>query len=101
MPSEPTGPDHTGLLRAYSGLSTPRVLGRRGGRDTEIPDHLLLVSTLGGLTLFGLSGVVVGPVLAVLFVAIWEMFAEEYADVANDSGQTPSLNTAPDEASAP
>jgi predicted PurR-regulated permease PerM len=71
------------------------------GRDTELPDYLILVSTLGGLTLFGLSGVVIGPVVAALFVAVWEMFAEEYADVANDSAQPTPLASAPDEASAP
>jgi predicted PurR-regulated permease PerM len=56
------------------------------GRDTELPDYLILVTTLGGLTLFGLSGVVIGPVVAALFVAVWDMFAEEYAGVAHDSG---------------
>lgn len=38
-----------------------------------MPDYL------GGLTLFGLSGVVIGPVVAALFLAVWAMFAEEYA----------------------
>lgn len=55
------------------------------GRDTEMPDYLILVSTLGGLALFGLSGVVIGPVVAALFITVWEMFAEEYSDVADDS----------------
>ncbi|PSQ95473.1 MAG: AI-2E family transporter [Bacteroidetes bacterium SW_9_63_38] len=62
------------------------------GRDTGMPDYLILVSTLGGLTLFGLSGVVIGPVLAALFVTVWEMFADEYADVANDSGREAPLS---------
>lgn len=54
------------------------------GRDTQMPDYLILLTTLGGLTLFGLSGVVIGPVVAALFLAVWAMFAEEYAgaDVA-------------------
>jgi len=71
------------------------------GRDTELPDYLILVSTLGGLALFGLSGVVIGPVVAALFVAVWEMFADEYAAVANDSGRDAPLNVdAPDTASS-
>ncbi len=49
------------------------------GRDTQMPDYLILLTTLGGLTLFGLSGVVIGPVVAALFLAVWAMFAEEYA----------------------
>ena len=54
------------------------------GRDTQMPDFVILVSTLGGLTLFGLSGVVIGPVLAALFLATWQMFGEEYASAAHD-----------------
>jgi len=54
------------------------------GRDTQMPDYLILVSTLGGLTLFGLSGVVIGPVIAALFLAVWGMFVEEYAGAASD-----------------
>lgn len=49
------------------------------GRDTQMPDYLILLTTLGGLTLFGLSGVVIGPVVAALSLAVWAMFAEEYA----------------------
>ena len=44
------------------------------GRDTRMPDYIVLISTLGGLELFGLSGFVVGPVIAALFLAVWEIF---------------------------
>jgi predicted PurR-regulated permease PerM len=49
------------------------------GRDTKMPDYLVLLSTLGGLAVFGIQGVVVGPVIASLFLVVWEMFAEEYS----------------------
>jgi predicted PurR-regulated permease PerM len=49
------------------------------GRDTKMPDYLVLLSTLGGLTLFGLSGFVIGPIIASLFLAVWAMFQEEFA----------------------
>lgn len=49
------------------------------GRDTKMPDYLVLLSTLGGLAVFGLAGVVAGPLLAALFLVVWDMFAEEYA----------------------
>jgi predicted PurR-regulated permease PerM len=49
------------------------------GRDTKMPDYLILLSTLGGLTLFGVSGFVIGPVIASLFLAVWVMFQEEFA----------------------
>jgi predicted PurR-regulated permease PerM len=48
------------------------------GRDTRMPDYLILVSTLGGIMVFGLAGFVAGPVIAALFLVLWELFAEEY-----------------------
>ncbi|MGF1615207.1 MAG: AI-2E family transporter [Gammaproteobacteria bacterium] len=48
------------------------------GRDTKMPDYLVLLSTLGGLTVFGVSGFVIGPVLAALFLAVWTMFEAEH-----------------------
>ena len=38
-----------------------------------MPDYVVLVSTLGGMTLFGLHGFVIGPVIAALFIAIWDL----------------------------
>ena len=55
-------------------------------RDTQMPDYLILVATLGGLTVFGLSGVVIGPVIAALFLAVWDMFVEEFGAAASDGG---------------
>jgi len=47
------------------------------GRDTGIPDWLVLVTTLGGIDLLGLSGIVVGPVVAALFLTGWSILAEQ------------------------
>jgi predicted PurR-regulated permease PerM len=47
------------------------------GRDTGIPDWIILVTTLGGIVTMGLSGVVLGPLLAGLFLAGWGI-AQEY-----------------------
>jgi predicted PurR-regulated permease PerM len=49
------------------------------GRETRMPDFLVLISSLGGIGLFGLSGFVAGPALAALFITVWDMFAREYA----------------------
>ncbi|MCE7795732.1 AI-2E family transporter [Sphingobium sufflavum] len=46
------------------------------GRDTQMPDYVVLISTLGGLELFGFNGFVIGPVIAALFMAVWEIFAK-------------------------
>ena len=45
------------------------------GQDTRMPDYLVLVSTLGGIAIFGINGLVIGPVIAALFIASWDLFA--------------------------
>ena len=44
------------------------------GKDTKMPDYLVLISTLGGLALFGLNGFVIGPLIAALFMSAWGLF---------------------------
>ncbi len=44
------------------------------GKETRMPDYLVLIATLGGLSIFGLNGFVIGPVIAALFIAAWEIF---------------------------
>jgi len=44
------------------------------GKDTRMPDYLVLISTLSGLTLFGLSGFIAGPLIAALFLVAWDLF---------------------------
>jgi predicted PurR-regulated permease PerM len=51
------------------------------GKDTKMSDLLVLLSTLGGLTMFGAVGVVIGPIVAALFVTVWEIYGEVYKDV--------------------
>jgi predicted PurR-regulated permease PerM len=45
------------------------------GQDTKMPDYVVLLSTVGGMALFGLNGFVIGPVIAALFIAAWDLFA--------------------------
>ena len=47
------------------------------GKDTKMPDYVVLISTLGGMSIFGLSGFVIGPAIAALFMASWDLFASE------------------------
>ncbi|MBL8496825.1 AI-2E family transporter [Nitrosomonas sp. JL21] len=46
------------------------------GKDTKLPDYVVLISTLGGLELFGLNGLVIGPAIAALFIVIWAIFSD-------------------------
>jgi predicted PurR-regulated permease PerM len=45
------------------------------GKDTKMPDYVVLISTLGGMAIFGLTGFVIGPVVAALFIAVWTIFS--------------------------
>ena len=50
------------------------------GRDTGIPDWIILVTTLGGISLAGFSGIVLGPLVAGLFLASWSILQEQRAE---------------------
>jgi predicted PurR-regulated permease PerM len=51
------------------------------GKDTQLPDLMILVSTLGGLVLFGATGFIVGPIVAALFVTVWDLYGAAFADL--------------------
>lgn len=53
------------------------------GRDTGIPDWIILVTTLGGIATFGLSGIVLGPLAAGLCLAGWTIYREQRDQIAN------------------
>jgi predicted PurR-regulated permease PerM len=50
------------------------------GIDTKLPDYLVLISTLGGIAIFGLNGFVIGPVVAAMFIATWDIFSTRIQD---------------------
>ena len=52
------------------------------GKDTQMPDYLVLVSTLGGIAIFGLNGFVIGPLIAAMFMATWSIFGRARAEEA-------------------
>ena len=47
------------------------------GKGTRLPDYVVLISTVGGISLFGINGFVIGPLIAALFIAAWSIFAEQ------------------------
>jgi len=50
------------------------------GKDTGLPEVVVLLSTLGGLATFGLTGLILGPVLAALVMVMLEMYENEYGE---------------------
>lgn len=47
------------------------------GKETRLPDYVVLIATVGGLSLFGINGFVIGPLIAAFFIAAWTLFTAE------------------------
>jgi predicted PurR-regulated permease PerM len=64
------------VIGSIDNVLRPRLVGR----DTKMSDLLILFSTLGGIAAFGAIGFIVGPIIAALFITIWEIFGKAYRD---------------------
>ncbi len=53
------------------------------GKETKLPDYVVLISTLGGIEIFGLNGFVIGPLIAAMFMVSWEIFSTSRRTVPN------------------
>ena len=73
------------LLTVWCGLvvgTVDNVLRPRlVGKDTKMSDLLILLSTLGGIFLFGAVGFIIGPIIAALFVTVWDLYGEAFKSV--------------------
>lgn len=61
-----------------AGLIDNILRGPLVGKDTQLHPLLIFFSTLGGLGVFGISGVVIGPVLMALAVSMLEIYQHIY-----------------------
>jgi predicted PurR-regulated permease PerM len=50
------------------------------GKDTLMPDYVVMITTLGGMAVFGINGFVIGPVIAAMFFAVWHIYATTRPD---------------------
>jgi predicted PurR-regulated permease PerM len=64
------------VVGTIDNLLRPRLIGT----DAKMSDLMILISTLGGLSLFGAVGFIVGPVVAALFVTLWDVYGRAFAD---------------------
>lgn len=62
------------VVSSIDNFLRPRLIGR----DARMSDLLILLSTLGGILLFGAVGFIVGPIVAALFVTIWQIYGEAF-----------------------
>lgn len=60
----------------------PRLVGK----DTEMHDLFIFFGTLGGISMFGMLGIVLGPIVAALFITIWEIYGKAFAAYLPDVG---------------
>jgi predicted PurR-regulated permease PerM len=63
-----------GVAGNLDNLLRPRLVGK----DTEMHDLFVLFGTLGGISMFGLLGIILGPIVAALFITVWEIYGETF-----------------------
>lgn len=84
--------DFTGLIilvilcGAIAGNLDNLVRPRLVGKDTEMHDLFVLFGTLGGITMFGLLGIIIGPIIAALFITIWGIYGKVFEEYLPDVG---------------
>lgn len=50
------------------------------GKDTKMHELMIFFGTLGGIMMFGITGIFIGPLVASLFVTIWEIYGTAFDD---------------------
>lgn len=65
------------VVGSLDNVLRPRLVGK----DTQMHDLMIFLGTLGGLAMFGIVGFVVGPIIAALFVTIWDIYGKAFRDV--------------------
>ncbi len=63
----------------------PRILGRRPSRDPEVP-VAQTAGAIGGVSHFGLLGLLIGPLALSYFFELIRMYREEYLELEAASG---------------
>jgi predicted PurR-regulated permease PerM len=78
------------LLGAFCGLVVSSIDNllrpRLVGHDTQLHELLIFFGTVGGLLLFGMAGFIVGPIVAGLFVSVWDIYGTAFNDHLQDAG---------------
>jgi len=62
------------IIGNIDNLLRPRLVGK----DAQMPDLMILFGTLGGLSMFGMVGIIIGPIIAGLFLTLWEIYGESF-----------------------
>jgi predicted PurR-regulated permease PerM len=63
-----------GLISIIDNFLRPKLVGK----DTQMHPLVVFFSTLGGISLFGIVGFIIGPIIAALFLSLWDIYAVEF-----------------------
>nr|WP_321465493.1 AI-2E family transporter [uncultured Desulfobulbus sp.] len=74
------------LCGAVAGNLDNILRPRLVGKDTEMHDLFVLFGTLGGISMFGILGIIIGPIVAALFITIWEIYGKAFESYLPDVG---------------
>jgi predicted PurR-regulated permease PerM len=60
------------------------------GKDTQMHELMIFFGTLGGIIMFGVMGMIIGPIVAALFITIWEIYGVAFKDILPRVGSVPT-----------
>ncbi|MDO8566444.1 MAG: AI-2E family transporter [Candidatus Moranbacteria bacterium] len=72
-----------GIISVIDNVLRPKLVGK----DTQMHPLLVLFATLGGISLFGLTGFIIGPIVVSLFLALGEIYSIEFRDQLKEYNQ--------------
>jgi predicted PurR-regulated permease PerM len=70
------------VVGSADNILRPRLVGK----DTQMHELLIFFGTLGGLAIFGIMGFVIGPIIAALFITLWEIYGRVFKDLLPEVG---------------
>ena len=56
------------------------------GKDTQMHELMIFFGTLGGILMFGMVGFIIGPIIAALFITVWDIYGTAFADFLPATG---------------
>ena len=67
------------------------------GKDTQMHELMIFFGTLGGIFMFGVMGIIIGPIVAALFVTIWEIYGVAFKDLLPQVKNVPPIRRSEEE----
>ncbi len=49
-----------------------------------MPDILVMLATFGGITVFGATGILIGPIVGALFMTTWKLYASTFNQITDE-----------------